>query len=193
MDRKKLEARVARLEKSIKNEDAELSRLIEATHNTVNDLIDTISNHEKQSKFLDMIIHKEDKAIDTIIDFIANHYYYDFSKGYLLSKRSVIADEASEVAGALAIYSDWEDKGYFDGDGDFDESVNRRRKKCKNESFRKLTVGELIDFLGKFDANKEVQFEMGNVFRPIDAGDIYDAGDSVNFDFTYIMKETSGW
>ena len=73
------------------------------------------------------------------------------------------------------------------------ESVNSRRKKCKNESFRKLTVGELIDFLGKFDADKEVQFEMGNVFSPIDAGNIYDAGDSVNFDFTYIMKDTSGW
>lgn len=131
---KKLEARVARLEKFIKNEDAELSHLIEATHNAVNDLIDMITNHERQSKFLDMIIHKENKAIDTIIDFIANHYYYDFSKGYLLSKRSIIADEASEVAGALAIYSDWEDKGYFDGDGDFDESVNRKRKQCKNES-----------------------------------------------------------
>lgn len=117
---KKLEARVARLEKLIKNEDAKLSHLIEAVHNTVNDLIDRISNSEKQSKLLDKIIHKEDKAIDTIIDFIADHYYYDFSKGYLLSKRSVIADEASEVAGSLATYFDWEDKGYFDGDGDFD-------------------------------------------------------------------------
>jgi len=128
-----LEERVTRLEKFIK-EDAELSHLIEATHNAVNDLIDMISNHEKQSKFLDMMIHKEDKAINTIIDFIANHYYYDFSRGYLLSKRSVIAEEASEVASDLAIYFDWEDKGYFDGDGDFDESLNCTRKPVKNEA-----------------------------------------------------------
>ena len=63
----------------------------------------------------------------------------------------------------------------------------------KNESFHKLTVGELIEYLSQFDSDKEVQFEMGNVLDPIDAANIYDAGDSVNFDFTYIMRETSGW
>lgn len=191
MNNNKLEARVARLEKFITNEDAELSRLIEAIHNTVYDLIDRINNHERQSKLLDMIIHKEDKAINTIIDFIENDY--NFSRGYLLSKKSVIAEEASEVAGDLAIYFDWEDKGYFDSDGDFDESINHKCKQRKNESKDRLTVGELINYLNQFDLNKEVQFEMGNVFRPIDAEDIYYAGDSVNFDFTYIMKETSGW
>ena len=47
-----LEERIVRLEKSIKNEDAELSRLIGATHNTVHDLIDTISNHENRANSL---------------------------------------------------------------------------------------------------------------------------------------------
>ena len=69
--------------------------------------------------------------------------------------------------------------------------VAKLEKMIKNESFRKLTVWELIDYLSRFDLDKEVQFEMGNVLDPIDAGNIDDAGDSVNFYFTYIMKETS--
>lgn len=145
MDRKKLKERITRLEKYIKNENAELSRLIEATHNTVNDLIDRTNNPERQSKLLDMIIHKEDKAINTIIDFIENDY--DFSRGYLLSKRSVIASEASEVASALAIYSDWEDKGYFDGDGNFDESINRLHKQYKNESITNTLSQDEINWI----------------------------------------------
>ena len=71
--------------------------------------------------------------------------------------------------------------------------IARLEKMIKNESFRRLTVGELIEYLSQFDSDKEVQFEMGNVLDPIDAGNIYDAGDSVNFDFTYILQETSGW
>ena len=144
MDKKKLEARVARLEE-LDKENAMLERLIKAIHDVVNDLIDRINNPERRSDLLDKIIHKKYIAINTIIDFIEDET--GFSRGYLLSKRSIIADEASEVAGALAIYSDWEDKGYFDSDGDFDESVNRRRKQCKNESITNTLSQDEINWI----------------------------------------------
>ena len=71
--------------------------------------------------------------------------------------------------------------------------IAKLEKLIKNESKERLTVGELINYLSQFDQNKEVQLEMGNVLEPIDTGKIYDAGDSINFDFTYILNETSGW
>ena len=69
MDKKKLEARVARLEE-LDKENAMLERLIKATHDVVNDLIDRINNPERRSDLLDKRIHKTYIARNTIIDFI---------------------------------------------------------------------------------------------------------------------------
>lgn len=76
------------------------------------------------------------------------------------------------------------------GQKNLEARVAKLEKIIKNESRDRLTVGELIDYLSQFGLDKKVQFEIGDdILRPIDAGDIYDAGDSVNFDFTRILLE----